>query len=120
MSRLSPGRWITLVWCISLAALGGCPSQFLDGADVGWSNEDTLPPGTYYLQERNGFIAYFELPAARGMSGEWQPLAHSAPWFTVGGFYRLSEDRTWSLAAPLSEEALDEEILLNDPLPADE
>ncbi len=120
MSRRLPGLALAMSFGCMLAALGGCPGHGLVASELTWSNEDALPPGTYYVQEREGYIAYFQLPQARGMAGEWLPLVESADWFSVGGFYQLSEDRVWTLAAPLSEDALDETLMLIDPLPAAE
>ncbi|MBU0640288.1 MAG: hypothetical protein KKB50_15585 [Planctomycetes bacterium] len=76
-------------------------------------------PGTYWLDQQDGELFYFEFPPQRGTGGRWMLLDETVgDWFTGPGFYELSEDLSWSRDPDWDGVTLDEVMQLYDPPPA--
>ncbi|MFQ5806658.1 MAG: hypothetical protein ACE5I3_09430 [Phycisphaerae bacterium] len=92
--------------------LGGCP---LEAPPV----DETAPaPGTYYVEQWQGKLYYYQLAAVRGAAGRWIELHEGGAWYVGPGFYRLSDDRVWSRDDNAEGLTLDDIIQLHDPPPA--
>lgn len=109
-------RYVMFAICLlSFAAVGlsGCVwvGPPLGEMDLGPT------PGTYYVEQQEGKLEYYELPDVRGADGRWIELDDEGVWFTVPGFYRLSEDYVWSRDASAEGLTLDDFIQLHDPPP---
>lgn len=102
---------ITLL--VGLCALGGCPMQSvpLDEQAV------VLAPGTYYVEQYDDTLYYYDLAEVRGADQGWVPLLDEGEWFAGPGFYRLSKDYTWSRDENAADMTLDDIIQLHDPPP---
>lgn len=111
-----PGRK-TLNNCllgVGLLTLGGClplvplPDELT-----------TLPePGTYYVERHAGQLYYYQLAEVRGENDQWVALSADGAWYAGPGFYRLSEELTWSADESAEGLTLDDFIQLHDPPPA--
>lgn len=102
------------VWCYSLGllVLTGCimTPPVLDSV-LGPT------PGTYYVQQQDGKLFYYQLPE-RGENGEWIRLLDAADWYVGPGFYDLDGNSNWSWDEENAGLTLDEYIQLYDPAPA--
>jgi hypothetical protein len=74
-------------------------------------------PGTYYVEQREGGLFYYQLAEMRGAEGRWVELYDNGAWFAGPGFYRLSEERVWAPDENAAGLTLDDIIQLHDPPP---
>jgi hypothetical protein len=104
--------WLLLV-SAGASAIGGCPLPVpVDEATL------TPAPGTYFVEQREDKLYYYDLAVVRGAEGRWVALDDDGMWFTGPGFYELSEDHVWSRDEDTEGLTLDEVIQLHDPPPA--
>lgn len=106
----------TLASCllsVGLMALGGCPLEAPLVDDV----EPGAEPGTYYVEQVEGKLYYYELAEVRGAENRWIELSEEGEWYVGPGVYRLREDHTWSRDADAEGLTLDEIIQLHDAPP---
>jgi hypothetical protein len=96
------------------ALLGGCPTTVepLDSAPV------AVEPGSYWVADQDGGLAYFELPKHRGAAGRWIALEEADNgWFSGPAFYIFDDAEGWRRDSDAEGMTLDEAIQLHDPAP---
>lgn len=98
---------------LGLLAVAGCPmtAPLVDDTLLG------LQPGSYYLDQVDGKLCYYQLPPWRGDESGWVALNDDGPWYQGPGFYELSEDYGWSWDEARENLTLDEFLQLYDPPP---
>jgi len=101
---------------VKVLALGGCPLEVPPVDEAAFAP----PPGTYYVEQREGKLYYYQLAEVREADGRWIELIDDGTWFTGPGFYRLSDDHVWSRDETAEGLTLDDLIQLHDPRPTAE
>jgi len=104
-----------LLYLLTAAALG--PGGCLWLAPPVHELETQPAPGSYYVEEHDGHLYYYELPAFRGAAGRWVELEDGGTWFAGPGWYRFSDDYVWSPDESAADLTLDDLIQLHDPPP---
>jgi len=74
--------------------------------------------GSYYVDQADGKLQYFQLAQTRGEPGEWIRLHTDGEWYAGAGFYVIDERGVWSQDENAIGVTLDEVIQLHDPAPA--
>ncbi len=103
-----------------LALSEGCLSVAGAGDSAAITAASTRPSaGTYWVEQRNGALAYFEMPQARNAEGRWTPLVEEdGTWFSGPAFYSLTGDGVWSRAGAYDGQVLDDLLQVWDARPA--
>ena len=107
------GLATTLLVSLGLLAVAGCPmtAPLVDDTLLG------LQPGSYYVDQIDGELSYYQLPQWRGDESGWVALNDESIWYQGPGFYKLSENYEWSWDETREGLTLDEFLQLYDPLP---
>ncbi len=111
--RSTQSVWASCLIGLGLLLVAGCPMAAppIDDAMLG------PEPGTYYVDQVEHKLFYFQLAQTRGEESGWVRLHDDGGWYEEPGFYELAEDRAWSWDEDTEGLTLDEFVQLHDPPP---
>lgn len=93
--------------------IAGCPLPEPAQNDLKFA----LTPGTYYVEQHDSKVFYYQLAQTRGETGAWVELPSIGDWFVGAGFYVLDDESNWAVDQETAGLTLDEFIQLHDPAP---
>lgn len=107
---------------LSLMAAGGCPMA-VEALDTTLAGADTvadagIAPGTYWVEDFESDLLYFELGRERGNEGRWIAIEDSdTSWYAGPGMHEFDPSTGWRSKGRDAATSLDQLIQLHDPAP---
>ncbi len=107
---------------LSLMAAGGCPmavealDPMLAGAD--FVAGAGIVPGTYWVEDFEGELLYFDLGRERGDEGRWVTIEDAdISWYAGPGMHEFDPSTGWRSTGRDAATSLDQLMQLHDPAP---